>query len=127
MTLQEFKDNYLITDAELLTIQLEYGEDNSIRSDVVTIRLNGRKVLSKSKYEDVLFSLQFKGMLEFDYHDTFDCKTISQSTFTKTTLGQFYLSLDPFHEDLPSEEDNMVIKSLELFFIDPYNVKHQIT
>ncbi len=66
-------------------------------------------------------------MLEFDYHDTFDCKTISQSTLTKTSLGRFFLSLDPFHEDLPSEEDNMVIKSLELFFIDPYNVKHQIT
>ncbi len=63
MTLQEFKDNYFITDAELLTIQLEYAADNSIRSDVVTIRLNGRKVLPKGKYEDVLFHYSLKECL----------------------------------------------------------------
>ena len=126
MTLQHFKDNYLITDSELLTIQLEYGTDNTLTSDMVTVKLSGRKVVTKNRYENVLFSLEFKGMLEFYYHDTFDSKTISQSTLTKTSLGQFYLSLDPFHEDQPSEEDNMVIKSKKLFLIDANSESFEI-
>jgi hypothetical protein len=126
MTLQDFKDNYLITDATLLNIQIEYETDNTISSDTVTVKLQGRKGVTKNRYEHILFSLQFKGMLEFYYHDIFDSKAISQSTLTKTSGGQFYLSLDPFHEDNPSEEDNMVIKSKSLFLIDPNGESFEI-
>ena len=126
MTLQEFKNNYSVTDGELLTLYLEYGSNNSKDLDRITIKFNGKKFLPIEKFETVIFSLEFNELLEFNYYEKFDCKTISQSTMTKTSLGQFYLSLDPFHEDNPSEEDNMIIKSKELFFIDPFGIKHQI-
>jgi hypothetical protein len=126
MTLQEFKNNYSVPDGELLTLYLEYGSHNSKGLDSVTIKVNGKKFLPKGKFENVIFSLEFNALLEFNFYEMFDCKTISQSTLTKTSLGQFYLSLDPFHEDNPSEEDNMSIKSQELFFIDPIQIQHQI-
>jgi hypothetical protein len=127
MTLQEFKDNYSVTDGEVLTLNLEYGSQNSNGFDTLSIKVNGKKFLSKGKIEHVIFSLQFRVLTEFYYNEKFDCKTISQSTLTRTSLGHFYLSLDPFHEDSPSEEDNMIVKSKELFFIDPEGIEHQIT
>ena len=127
MTLQEFKKNYSVTDGELLTLYLEYGSHSSKGLDSVTIKVNGKKFLPKEKFENVIFSLEFNVLSEFNFYETFDCKTISQSTLTKTVVGQFYLSLDPFNEDNPSEEDNMIIKSQELYFIDPAGIKHQIT
>ena len=127
MTIQEFKNNYSLTDGEVITLYLEYGSKNSQGVDNITIQVNGRKFLSKGKFENATFSLKFNALLEFNFYDCFDCKAISQSTLTKTSLGQFYLSLDPFSEDKPSEEDNMIIKSQELFFIDPNGKSHQIT
>ena len=126
MTIQEFKNNYSLTDGEVITLYLEYGSQNSQAVNHVTIKINGRKFLPKGKFENATFSLKFNVLLEFNFYDCFDSKVISQSTLTKTSLGQFYLSLDPFFEDKPSEEDNMIIKSQELFFIDPDGIKHQI-
>ncbi|HUS01765.1 MAG TPA: hypothetical protein VMY77_08560 [Chitinophagaceae bacterium] len=66
-------------------------------------------------------------MSELYYHDTSDyCKTISQSTLVKTSEGEFYLSLDPFNEGVPSEGDNMIIKSRQLFFIDQNDKEQEI-
>ena len=127
MTLQELKKNYSITDGELLTLYLEYSTHKTKGLDSVTIKVNGKRFLPKGKFENVIFSLEFNVLLEFDFYEKFDNKTISQSTLTKTFVGQFYLSLDPFHEDNPSEEDNMIIKSQKLYFIDPSGIKYQIT
>ena len=127
MTLQEFKNNYSVTDGELLTLYLEFGSHNSKGLDSVTIKVSGKKFLPKGKFENIIFSLEFNIVSEFNFYEKFDCKTISQSTLTKTFVGQFYLSLDPFHEDNPSEEDNMIIKSQELYFIDQTGIKYQIT
>ena len=127
MTLQELKKNYSITDGELLTLYLEYSTHKTKGLDSVTIKVNGKRFLPKGKFENVIFSLEFNVLLEFDFYEKFDNKTISQSTLTKTFVGQFYLSLDPFHEDNPSEEDNMIIKSQELYFIAPSGIKYQIT
>lgn len=127
MTLQEFKEEFLITDAELLAVNITYSTDSSTATNDVIIKLDGRKVLRKNKYENVLFSLKFKGMTELNYHDTSDyCKTISQSTLVKTAAGEFYLSLDPFEEGEPSEEDNMIIKSKQLFCIDQNDKEQEI-
>jgi hypothetical protein len=126
VTLQEFKEQYLITDADLLSLKVSYSTDNSAETDDVTIRLNGRKMLPKNKQENVLFSLRFQGMRELYYHDTFDSKAISHSTLTKNSTGEFYLSLDPFDEGEPSEEDNMIVKSKQLFFMDENDKEHEI-
>ena len=127
MTLQELKKNYSITDGELLTLYLEYSTHKTKGLDSVTIKVNGKRFLPKGKFENVIFSLEFNVLLEFDFYEKFDNKTISQSTLTKTFVGQFYLSLDPFHEENPSEDDNMIIKSQELYFIDSSGSKYQIT
>jgi hypothetical protein len=126
VTLQEFTEQYLITDAELLSLSVKYGVDSSTSTDEVTIKLNGRKVLPKNKHEKVPFSLKFKGMTELNYYDTFDSKAISQSTLSKVSSGEFYLSLDPYTEGEPSEEDNMIVKSKQLFFIDENDTEHEI-
>ena len=49
MTLQEFKDNYSVTDGEVLTLNLEYGSQNSNGFDTLSIKVNGKKFLSKGK------------------------------------------------------------------------------
>ena len=87
MTLQEFKKNYSVTDGELLTLYLEYGSHSSKGLDSVTIKVNGKKFLPKEKFENVIFSLEFNVLSEFNFYETFDCKTISQSTLTKTVVG----------------------------------------
>jgi hypothetical protein len=51
MTIQEFKNNYSLTDGEVITLYLEYGSQNSQGVDNVTIKINGRKFLPKGKFE----------------------------------------------------------------------------
>jgi len=126
MTLKEFKNNYLITDGEILSLLLEYDSNNSKGFDSLILRINGKKLNTKGEFENSIFSLEFKILSEFYYNEKFDSKTISQSTLTKTTLSRFYLSLDPFREDNPSDDDNMVIESQELFLIDASGIKNQI-
>ena len=55
MTLEEFKNNYSVTDGELLTLYLEFGSHISKGLDSVTIKVNGKKFLSKGKFENVIF------------------------------------------------------------------------
>jgi hypothetical protein len=110
----------------LLSLTISYSTGSSTKTDTVTISLNGRKMLSKKKYENVSFSMKFKGVKELYYYDTFDRQQISQSTLTKTSSGEFYLSLDPFNEGEPSQEDNMIIRSQQLFFIDPNDKENEI-
>ncbi len=116
MNIEEFKQTYSITDSKLLAITLKFDINNSKDSNLITVCFKGQNV----------FSLQFIGVKEFYYFDTYDCLTISQSTLIKTLEGQFYLSLDPFCEGEPSDKDNMIIKSKEMFLIDSNGNRHQI-
>ncbi len=125
MTLQQFQHTYLITDSELMAVQVEYYNGETVWADTVTLKLKGRKLLSRQKWEVVPFALVFEKTIKFDFLDTFDSRIISQSTLARTESG-YYLSLDPFDEGQLSERDNIVIISEFLYFLDGQGEKCQL-
>ncbi|KAB7730236.1 hypothetical protein F5984_13770 [Rudanella paleaurantiibacter] len=125
MTLQQFQRTYLITHSELMAVQIEYYNGETVWADTVTLKLKGRRLLSRQKWEFVPFALVFEKTIKFDFLDTFDNRIVSQPTLVRTESG-YYLLLDPFDEGQPSERDNMVIASEFLYLLDEQGEKYQL-
>lgn len=123
MTLQQFEKTYLITDSEVVVVHLDYG----VVGPTVTIKLKIRKALPKNKWEIVCVSLFFEEASEFYFYDSFDCRSVSQSTLLKTESGHYYLSLDPYEEGRISEQDNMVVRSKMLHLLDEDGQRHELS
>lgn len=127
MTLQSFKDQYLITDSELVGVHVDYANTSLASSDKVTLLFKGRKITTPNRWVIVPFSLEFQPAVDFQFNEDFRSRAISQSTLVKLDSEHFYLSLDPSEEGHPSIEDNMLVKSTGLHFMDEKGVKQKLT
>jgi hypothetical protein len=111
MLFEEFKNTYALSDGRILQMVCDF-EQKIVRLDLLAWKKTSKKSVSCQ------IQLNFVGTFELDLLETFD-SGYSDVTLSRLPNEGFYLSLDPFgNSDLPSDNDNFVIKSRELDFVE---------
>jgi len=105
MKLEDVYKNYALNDGELRSFKIDFCDCSC------TIRLLVRKSVGKQRFQKCEIELLFTGVANIDISEDFRTKGgFSDITFTKTSDGNFYLSLDPYgNTGEPHENDNFVI------------------
>lgn len=90
MTLKEAQANYVFSDGQIVSFNLNYVGKPSL-----SIVMKVREIISK-KQIDVFVELKFKDLSEFYLNEGFGANHYSDITLLELMSGGYYLSLDPF-------------------------------
>ena len=105
MKLKDIYNSYALNDGETLSFKLDFSDCSC------AVRLMVRKSVENQKFEKCEIEFVFRGVANIEISEDFGTKGgFSDITLTKTSDGNFYLSLDPYgNTNEPHDNDNFII------------------
>jgi hypothetical protein len=122
MNLGKINKLYALNDGEILIFQIDYKLKKLI------VEISVRRKLPRQKFTPCKINFEFHNLSEVSFFEDFGSECdYSDITLLQLDNGDFYLSLDPYgNTGLPNENDNLVIKSKNLIFVDEIGVRYSI-